>query len=104
VKELVQEAKSDLAGFEVDMGRLWKEWAVAETEVKKLLGGVGTAIPLLGIVPGEVGGDAALDVEGAEMLKRLTEAIEREIATAEEDVLQLGDEAVALMKQIEKVY
>ncbi|KAL1837243.1 hypothetical protein VTJ49DRAFT_4102 [Mycothermus thermophilus] len=105
VGELMARAEKQHEEFEADMGRLWKEWAVAEAEVKKLLGGVGKSVSCLGVVAGDDGagtGEGSEEDNGAVMLKRFAEAIEREIAAAGEEVVELGEEAVGMMKDIEK--
>ena len=89
VGELVARAEEQVHEFERDMGGLWEEWAAAEGEVKVLLRGIGA---------GSVG-----DGSGAEMLRRFGEAVEREIGEAEEEIGELGEEAVGAMKEIEKV-
>jgi hypothetical protein len=100
VGELVARAEEQLGEFEREVGGLWREWAEAEGEVKALLGG--TVASMGSQVGGGVnGGD--YDGEGEEMLERLREVIEREIGEAEEEVVEFGEEAVGLMKEIEKV-
>jgi hypothetical protein len=68
--------------------------------VKDLLRGVVSAVSAVSAagVEGDDGGD-----EGAEMVRGFGEVVEREIAEAEEEVVELGEEAVGVMKGIEKV-
>lgn len=105
VGELVARAEEQVRAFEEDVGRLWREWAVAEGEVKGLLGKI--VAPASGSVSGGVAGAAeeagGEDDEGAELLRRFGEAVEKEIGEAEEEVVGLGNKAVAMMKEIEKV-
>ncbi|KAK4251721.1 hypothetical protein C7999DRAFT_27798 [Corynascus novoguineensis] len=105
--ELVARAEEQLAQFERGVAGLWAEWAAAESEVRALLRGmvIPLASPLSGegyAGDGETGDGAVDDGEGEQLLRRLREAIEREIECAEEDVFELGEEAVTLMKGIEK--
>ncbi|SPQ20991.1 26aad05a-d100-423e-bcd9-2d100216fc06 [Thermothielavioides terrestris] len=90
VGELVARAEAQVRAFERDAAALWREWAA--------LGGGGGG-----------GGDEASDGqqrdgdgEGEELLKRFGEVVQREIEAAEAEVVELGEEAVATMKGIEK--
>lgn len=104
VGELLARAEAQVRAFEEEVGVLWREWAVAEGEVKGVLkeifpirdGGSGR----LEGSERRVGGGG--DGEG-EIVKRFREAIERDADVAEEEILKLGDEAVRMMKEIEKV-
>ncbi len=89
VGELLRCAEEQVREFEREVGGLWEEWAAAEGEVKGLLRGIG--------------GGSMGEGEGAEMLRRFGEVVEREIGEAEEEVGELGEEAVGVMKEIEKV-
>ncbi|KAL2268760.1 hypothetical protein VTJ83DRAFT_3606 [Remersonia thermophila] len=104
VAELVARAEKQHKEFEADVGRLWQEWAVAEAEVKKLLGGIGASVSCLGVVPdaGPIAGEECEGDDGAAMLKRFAEVIQQGITAAEEAVVELGEEAVGMMKEIEK--
>ncbi|KAK3901471.1 hypothetical protein C8A05DRAFT_16346 [Staphylotrichum tortipilum] len=92
VDELVARAEEQVAAFEKDVAGLWGEWLAAEGEVTKLLKGV------------VAGGDGAGEGEGEEVVRRFREEIEREIAEAEEVVGELGEEAVGVMREMEKDY
>lgn len=96
VGELVARAEEQVREFEKEVEGLWKEWAVAEQEVKGLLRGIG------GVV-GAGGDDEGGSGEGEEIVERFREMIEREIEEAEERAVEIGEKAVAMMKDIEKV-
>lgn len=98
VGELLARADRQVKEFEEEVGGLWREWAVAEAEVKGVLRGIFPG-------PGESGGGDGDDGAGWEddLLKRFRDVIEREIGGAEEEVVELGEEAVGMMKEIEKV-
>ncbi|GAB1315103.1 hypothetical protein MFIFM68171_05313 [Madurella fahalii] len=99
VGELLARAEEQVKEFEKEVGGLWQEWAVAEAEVK----GVLTAI-FPSPVDGENGDEHGGEREGdeADLLRMFRETIETEIAEAEEVVVELGEEAVGMMKEIEK--
>ncbi|AEO63518.1 uncharacterized protein THITE_2085036 [Thermothielavioides terrestris NRRL 8126] len=104
VGELVARAEAQVRAFERDAAALWREWAGAQREVEGLLREV---VALGG--GGGGGGDEASDGqqrdgdgEGEELLKRFGEVVQREIEAAEAEVVELGEEAVATMKGIEK--
>jgi hypothetical protein len=44
VGELITRAEEQVREFEREVGGLWKEWAVAEGEVKGLLRGIGASV------------------------------------------------------------
>jgi hypothetical protein len=88
VCELVADATEQTRAFEKEMEELWREWVVAEKEARRLMRRVG---------------EPGAGSEGGELLKRYTAAVEKEIAKAEEEVTNLGGEAVKMMKEIEKV-
>jgi hypothetical protein len=106
VGELVARAEAQVRVFETEVAGLWEEWTAAEGEVKELLKGVVSSdVVLGGEKGGGEGGAGGVDRvdEGEVMMKRFREAIEREIAEAEEEVVEIGEEAVGVMKDIEKV-
>ncbi|KAL2135372.1 hypothetical protein VTI74DRAFT_8784 [Chaetomium olivicolor] len=90
VGEIVAYAEEQVKDFEKEVKELWREWALAEGEVKELWSGV--------VALAEAGEG---DREG-EMMRRLRELIEREIEEAEGQVVGLGEEAVGMMKDVEK--
>jgi hypothetical protein len=105
VGELVARAEEQLRLFERDVAALWKEWAVAEGEVQELLqGGVVPPVsaPALGQRSGNDGEGYGGDEE-EEILRRFRQAVEKQLAEAEEEVVEIGEEAVAMMKDVEKV-
>ncbi|KAL2171952.1 hypothetical protein VTG60DRAFT_1011 [Thermothelomyces hinnuleus] len=111
VGELVARAEEQLREFEKCMAELWAEWAVADEELKTLLKGIGSlssssspSSSPMGVQGGNEGAGTVgiAGEEGEEMLRRFREAIERQIEDAEEEAVELGEEAVALMKGIEK--
>ncbi|KAK3307979.1 uncharacterized protein B0T15DRAFT_549887 [Chaetomium strumarium] len=107
VGELIARAEEQVRLFERDVAALWKEWAVAESEVQKLLRGVVHPASALGQQGGgSVGGGDGEGYgdgdEGEEMLRRYREVVEKEIVEAEEEVVEIGEEAVAMMKDVEK--
>lgn len=104
--ELIARAEAQVSVFETEVAGLWAEWTAAEGEVKELLKGVVSFAGVSGGGKGEGGGGiggADGGDEGEVMVKRFREAIEREIAEAEEEVAEIGEEAVGVMKDIEKV-
>jgi hypothetical protein len=104
VGELFARAEEQLGEFEREVGGLCREWAEAEGEVKALLGGVVASSMGGQVGVGGGGGEGeGCDGEGEGMMARLREVIEREIGEAEEEVVEFGEEAVGLMKEIEKV-
>jgi hypothetical protein len=105
VAELISRAEEQVREFEREVGGLWEEWAVADGEVRGLLKGVAISSSSSsgGSLPGEGGSGGGGDGEGEEVLRVFGEKIEREIALAEEEVVELGEEAVGVMKEIEKV-
>ncbi|KAH6840742.1 hypothetical protein B0I37DRAFT_408456 [Chaetomium sp. MPI-CAGE-AT-0009] len=105
VGELVARAEAQVRVFETEVAGLWAEWAAAEGEVKELLKGVVASVSVSGGEKrGAEGAEGGVDGdgEGEVMVKRFREAIEREIVEAEEEVVELGEEAVVVMKDIEK--
>lgn len=106
VGELVARAEAQVRVFETEMKELWAEWTAAEGEVREVLKGVVSSVSVSGREKKRGEGDAdGIDGgdEGEVMVKRFREAIEREIADVEEQVVELGEEAVGMMKDIEKV-
>ncbi|KAL2157706.1 hypothetical protein VTH06DRAFT_5189 [Thermothelomyces fergusii] len=114
VGELVARAEEQLGEFEKCMEELWAEWAAADEEVKTLLKGLvslsssssppSSSSSLIGSRGGNEGMGTAgvVGEEGEEMLRRFREAIEQQIEDAEQETVELGEEAVAMMKGIEK--
>ncbi|KAK4121388.1 hypothetical protein N657DRAFT_648211 [Parathielavia appendiculata] len=111
VAELIARAEEQVRQFETEMAGLWEEWDAAEGEVKALLKGLagssnsggGGGSLRRGEWVGHGGGyDGEGDDEGEEVLRLFGERIEREIALAEEEAVELGEEAVGFMKEIEK--
>lgn len=117
VSELVARAEEQVGRFETEVRGLWREWVAAEGEVEGLLrGGTSTSLgssgstTVEGVVAVRGGGhrggrgeDGDGDGAGEELVRRFGEAVRREIAAAEAEVEALGEEAVAVMKGIEKV-
>jgi hypothetical protein len=71
-----------------------------------LLKGVVSSVVVLGGEKGKDGGEVngvGGDDEGEVMVRRFRKAIEQEIAEAEEELVEIGEEAVGVMKDIEKV-
>jgi hypothetical protein len=93
VGELLARAEAQVKEFEAQVGAFWQEWAVAEGEVKSAL----KEILAQGSGEKDPGG------EEEEMIRRFREVVERVIGQAEEEAVVLGEEAVGLMKMIEKV-
>ena len=94
--ELVSNAESQLSTFEANLNRLWAEWEVAEAEVEKVYRET---------LPDQDGHESPDDdtARFGETLARFRTAIEKEIDSAEGEVVQLSEAAVAMMKEIEKV-
>ncbi|KAK4104589.1 hypothetical protein N658DRAFT_183010 [Parathielavia hyrcaniae] len=100
VAELMARAEQQVGEFEAEVcGGLWEEWAAAEREVEGLLRGLAG-----GSFLSSGGDDEGDDDEDKEVLRLFGERIEREIALAEEEAVELGEEAVAVMKEIEKEF
>ncbi|KAL2261915.1 hypothetical protein VTK26DRAFT_3008 [Humicola hyalothermophila] len=104
VGELIARAEEQVREFEKAVGVLWREWADAEEEVKGLLRGVGNVVGTGTEVGEGLGGaeDAGGKGEAEDIVKRFGEVVEREIAEAEEEAVELGEKAVGLIKDIEK--
>ncbi|KAL2152619.1 hypothetical protein VTH82DRAFT_5803 [Thermothelomyces myriococcoides] len=114
VGELVARAEEQLREFEKSVAELWAEWAAADEEVKTLMKGLvslsssSSSSSSFSSPEGIQGGNEGMDTvgiaceEGEEMLRQFRKTIEQQIEDAEQEVLGLGEEAVALMKGIEK--
>ncbi|KAL2023775.1 hypothetical protein VTK56DRAFT_1042 [Thermocarpiscus australiensis] len=102
VGELISRAEAQLETFEKEVEEFWREWAVAEGEVKGLLKGIVLA-SAAGVEARDGEGEGGCGSgEGEEILRRSAAAIEKEIKRAEEEVVELGEEAVGIMKEVEK--
>jgi hypothetical protein len=102
VAELLARAEEQVERFETEVKRLWEGWVAAEEEVEGLMRGVvGGSLTQRDGAAAE-GGNAGWD-DGAEVLRRFKEVIEREIAEAEAEMFTLGEEAVGMMREVEKV-
>ncbi|KAK4113568.1 hypothetical protein N656DRAFT_844475 [Canariomyces notabilis] len=92
VGELLARAEAQVKEFETQLSVFWQEWAIAEGEVKSAL----KEILARGSGEKDTGG------EEEEIIRRFREVVERVIGQAEEEAVVLGEEAVGLMKMIEK--
>ncbi|KAK3685777.1 hypothetical protein B0T22DRAFT_482719 [Podospora appendiculata] len=100
IGEIATSAQTEFNKFEGDIFRLWKEWAEAEAAVAKAYKELfPDKSPAASKSPKGAAKGGRKDI-----LARFEEFIEKEIEDMEEELDELGELVVAVMKEIEKDY
>ncbi|KAK0651552.1 hypothetical protein B0T16DRAFT_404154 [Cercophora newfieldiana] len=97
VESLVADVETQAAEFEADLAKLWKELEVADAEVARVY--------RENLTDGrDAHGGAGEAAQIADVLTQLWAGIKKQIQGAEDEIADLGDAAVAAMKDVEKEY